>query len=182
MGNNRANTVSMNDLTEELHPLGPAMRSLTEMQQRFVMAALSSPLSSQTEWAKAAGYSDVAEGAKVTACRLMQSPKIQAAIFEVSVGHFRAAGPLLAATGLVRIAANPEHKDHFRALESIADRVGMPKTTEHHVRVDDVRGDPGRLVERVRELAAQLGVDASVLLGARPGDSAKLIEAKEAGE
>jgi hypothetical protein len=147
------------------------------MQAAFVRAMLASPYASHEAWARMAGYSDTGRACSVRATELLQNPRIQAAIYEAARGHFQTIGPVLAAAGLLKIAGDPKHKDHFRALESVADRVGLPRTTEHRVLVDDSRRDPASMVARVRELAAGLGVDADYLLaGARLPKQIERIE------
>src|SRR5262249_50434481 len=70
-----------------------------------------------TDFAKpSAGYSDASEACKVRAWELLQNPRIQAAIFEASRGYFQGLGPALAAAGLLKIAGNPNHRDHSRRL------------------------------------------------------------------
>jgi hypothetical protein len=140
---------------------GPAMRSLTEKQRNFVLAMLDEPLAAHHRWAERAGYGGRNEVLRVTACQLLQMPKIQAACLECGREFLHGIGPIVAATGLLKIASTPDHPKHFAALESIADRVGMPKTTEHRVLVDDARRDPAVLVGRIQELAARLGIDAA---------------------
>jgi hypothetical protein len=95
---------------------------------------------------------------------LMQSQRVQAAVNEVARANLYGHGPMLAAMGLLKIASDPEHRDHFRALESIADRVGLPRSTTHMVTVDDTRRDTAAMITRVKELAARFGIDPDRLL------------------
>ena len=153
------------DAVTEQPQFGPAMRALTERQRAFVLEMLADPFAAHYEWCIRAGYQNSESGHRGMASRMLQSPKIQAACVEMARGAMGGLGPVLASQGLLRIAANPRHKDHFRALESVADRVGLPRTTAHQVLVDDVRRDPASMVARVRELAGQLGIDPAALLG-----------------
>ena len=45
------------EISEEVEH-GPAMRALTDKQRKFVQAALASPESNPTDWARMAGYRD----------------------------------------------------------------------------------------------------------------------------
>jgi phage terminase small subunit len=105
--------------------LGPAMQRLNEMQRRFVLAMAADPLGSQWEWAVAAGYSDKSGAAKVRAHHLLQSHDVQAAILEVAKRLLGTVGPMIATKTLLRIAADPDHKENLRAAEFIASRAGL---------------------------------------------------------
>ena len=160
-------------MDEQEQQFGPAMMALTEMQRRFVMAMARDPFGTQKDWAIAAGYSNSSEGAKVTASGLMSSPKVEAAVLEYSRGLLAAEGPIIAATALMRIAANPKHPQHLRAVEMLANRVGLHEVQQVHVHRTDDTGDA--LIRRIERAAAALGIDAGPLLG---GNAPKLIEGK----
>lgn len=144
--------------------LGPAMAALTEKQRKFVLAMVAEPFASRAKWARMAGYSDASEAAKVTAHYLMHNPKIEAATLEVSQGLLSTVGPVVAAAGLLRIAQNPRHKHHGRALEALANRVGLPEVKE--LRVKKVGESAEEKFERIKRLAALLGIDPAGLIGA----------------
>ena len=61
---------------------GPAMAALNEKQRKFVMAMIEFPGITQADAARRAGYSDVAEGAKVRGHYCAHNPAVQAAIRE----------------------------------------------------------------------------------------------------
>lgn len=142
---------------------GPAMQALTERQRRFVLAMSADPFAAGGTWSKAAGYQNSDHGHTDYASRLVQMPGIQRAIEEVARATLGVYGPILAARGLLKIAANPEHPQHFKALEAIANRVGMHEKSEHRITVE--RSDDGRLRELAERLARELGVDKRKLLG-----------------
>jgi phage terminase small subunit len=156
---------------------GPAMRGLTELQQKFVLAMFSSPLSNATRWVKLAGFT-AANGnvARVTAHRLMHDPKIAAAVQEFAGQHLSVVGPALSLGVMMKIARTRGHKDQFKAAAAIANRSGFHETTEHRVTVDhrDQTGDA--VIERIKAAAAKLGVDPAVLLGQNAAVPMKLIE------
>ncbi len=143
---------------------GPAFSQLTEKQKRFVLAMASDPFGSHAEWARNAGYSDVAEGARVSAHRLMQNERIQAATLEVAKGNLQTVGPALATAVLLEIAADRNHRDQMRAAELIANRVGLHETQEIHVTHSNLTGQA--LLDRLAEVAARLGMDPVKLIGA----------------
>ncbi len=141
------------------------MQALAPKQREFVLALVTDPFGNATEWARAAGYSDSSGAAKVKAHWLMHHPKVELAVKEVSRQLMHTVGPAVAAQGLLRIAQNPKHRDQFKALEALADRVGFHRQTEHVVAVQhtDLRGDA--LIERIKRMAAVMGLDAAKLLG-----------------
>jgi hypothetical protein len=159
----------MDDLTE----LGPAMRALNERQRKFVMAMAADPFGNAAKWARAAGYSDKSEAAKVTGHHLIHHPMIEAASFEVAAGLMGTVGPLLAARGMLRVAANPKHKKHLQAIEMLANRVGLHEVKEVRVKRTDETGEA--LLDRVKRLARELGVDPESLIGANAAPQ-KMIE------
>jgi hypothetical protein len=118
---------NMRDATKLLHDdrglmgdelvLGEAMRKLSPKKQAFVLAMAANPFGSAADWAKAAGYSDVAEGAKVRASENLHSEAVQAAVFEVAKQLLWGVGPLPAARGLLDLASNPKGKGYQRAVE-----------------------------------------------------------------
>ena len=81
----------------------------------------------------------------VAAHRLMRDPKVEAAIFEVARSHMNTFGPLLAAHGMLKIAANEKHPDHSKMILAVADRTGLHPRTEHKVMVE--HRDDDRMVE-----------------------------------
>lgn len=167
---------------DDAHSFGPAMRSLSPMQRAYVLAMASDPFGNPTRWARAAGYSDVKQGAKVRAHSLAHNPKIDAAVQEYARSGLTTLGPMLAAAGLIRIARNSNHKHHFKALESIADRVGLPKSTEHHVEVAHTDRTGTAMAARIEALALRLGLDPAALLGVNAPVEMKLIDVTPAKE
>jgi hypothetical protein len=154
--------------------LGPAMRGLTELQRRFVLAMFSSPLSSATRWVRMAGFTALnGNVARVTAHRLMHDPKIAAAVQEFAGQHLSVVGPALSLGVMMKIARTRGHKDQFKAAAAIANRSGFHEKTEHHVLVSHTGEDP---VARIRRAAAELGVDPAALLGANTPVPMKVIE------
>jgi hypothetical protein len=150
---------------EMLVGYGPKMSALTEQQRAYVLAMLSDPLGNPTKWARAAGYSDKSEAAKVSAFRLVHSERVQEAAQEESLRHMHTIGPALAVGVMFRIARTNGHKDQLRAAEAIANRVGLHELSEHKVTVERTDRTGAAMVERIRALAEVLGVSADALLG-----------------
>ena len=135
----------------------------------------SDPLSSAASWARAAGYPETS--AKVRASELLADERIRAAVLEVAKETLATVGPVLAAGELLRIAGDRQHPRQLRALEMLANRTGLHET--EHVEINHnvtLTGDA--LVNRVRELAEKLGLDAARLVGSNALPQAPLIEAQ----
>lgn len=132
------------------------MLALTEKQQRFVLAMAADPFGNQTKWARAAGYRNSEGGMRVKGHNLFHDPKIQAAVQEFGSSALKTLGPMIAAAGMLRIARNPKHKQHFKALEAIANRTGMHETTEHKVTVDHKDRSPKGLEQRLTRALERL--------------------------
>lgn len=164
-------------MSDDVEWYGPAMRALTERQQRYVRAMLADPFGNPTRWAREAGYSDVAGGAKVRAHYLAHDSRIEAAVQEVARTALNGRGPLLGLAVVMRAAANPKDKNHFKAGVALLNRTGFHETTEHlmNVRHTDQTGEG--MVARIKELASALGVDPAVLLGVNAApEPMKVIE------
>lgn len=161
----------------DLATLGPAMRAITDLQRRFVLAMFSAPTANASSWARSAGFSAASPGAlRVTAHRLMHDPKIAAAVQEFAAQNLSVVGPALSLGVMMKIARSKGHKDQFKAAAALANRAGFHEKTEHHVVVDHLGGESA--VDRIRRAAALLGVDPVELLGANAAEPMKLIEGK----
>jgi phage terminase small subunit len=120
--------------------LGPAMRALTEKQRRFVLELATFPATgygAAVRAAKAAGFgtpTSTDNAMKVTAHRLMHTPKVQDALREVGYKNIRAEA-FEAIRTTAAIARNPKHKDCLKANLALMDRGGFGIETVHHVEV-----------------------------------------------
>lgn len=143
---------------------GPAMRSLTDMQQRFVLFLMDSGSSNATEAAEAAGYSTNSNQAlRQQGSYLMHDEKVQAAMREV--GQARISGVTMKAIRTVEKALDStDHKAALKAAEMVLNRAGLHATSEHKVTVEHITDEDK--VARIKALAMTLGLDPSKLLGA----------------
>lgn len=117
---------------------GPKVQALRDRERRFVWAYL---LNSMTEVgangaqsARDAGYSDVADGAKVRAHHLLHRADVQDAIQELAARELRGlALPALAALG--SILKKPEHPDRQKVALSILSRIGLSEQSAVNLNV-----------------------------------------------
>lgn len=145
---------------------GPAMAALTEKQRGFVMAMVEVPGCSHAEAARRAGYSDIAEGAKVRGHWLAHHPAVQAAIRE-EAGKRLSAASLTAAGVLLKLLEDEaiEPKDRIKAAGMLLDRSGFgaAQTINVNKTVTDRTG--AGMLERIKALAAANGIDPVKLIG-----------------
>jgi hypothetical protein len=142
---------------------GPKMSLLTPKQRQFVMAYLSNPWGNAVDWARAAGYSDSSEAAKVSAHRLLHDPRVMTAAREYAAAHhLDQRGVTMAISVLVNELGNSDPKIRLAAANSILDRGGVSAKTEHKVTVEHSAGDMERIALR---LAGELGIAPMKLIG-----------------
>lgn len=160
---------------------GPAMLGLTERQRGFVLAMIETPGCSHAAAARAAGYSDVAEGAKVRGFYLAHNPAVQAAIREEAGKRLNSLS-LVAANVMMMVMLDDEAplKEKLKAASAVLDRTGFgaSQTINVNKTVTDRTGPA--MLERIRELAAANGLDPAKLLGGNSGVvDAEFTEVKE---
>src|SRR5712691_1663658 len=106
-------------MTDDLREFGPKMQALTEKQRLYVLAMLSDPLGNPTAWARAAGYSDHLDRARVSGHINSHNDAIMEAAQEEARRHLHTIGPILAVGVMMQIARNKDHKDQLRAAEML---------------------------------------------------------------
>ena len=114
--------------------------------------------------ARAAGYSDVAEGAKVRAHGLLQREDVRAAIVALTSRYLFSLAPK-AVLRLGAILDNPKHAKHVKAIELVLDRVGLHAKTEVEVNHTVTVNHTDEALEQLRTLKA-LGVPREKLIEA----------------
>lgn len=144
---------------------GPAMKALTERQQKFVIALLDNGGRNLSRAAADAGYSVTGNSAGTAGYNLAHHPKVQEALLEVSKARLRTYG-LQASSFLAECIDNDglSAKDRMRAALAIMDRTGLNAMTEHKTTIEH-SVDPDALTERIRLLADKLNLDPTKLLG-----------------
>lgn len=152
---------------------GPAMRAITEMQRRFVIAILEQGTANFTDAARIAGYKGDRHQLSVVGHHTAHNPKVQEAMHEEAKRRLHA-GVIPAIATLVEVATDKFHKDRVKAAAMILNRVGLHEMTEHKVTVENV--SDSAMIERIHQLAGRLGVDAKKLLGS----AAKKVTAVDA--
>ncbi len=148
---------------EDLSSFGPCMRALTWRQRGFVLAMLDTGMVDHGRCAAMAGYNGNSESLRVTGHRVSHNENVQAAIQEEARKRI-GSGAIMATSKLLEIAMNDSHKDQLKAVFGIMDRAGLHATTEvkHEVRHTS---DDKAVIERIVQLARNLGLDPKVLLG-----------------
>jgi hypothetical protein len=154
--------------------LGPHMRALTEIRRRFVQIYIERPTASVTAICRAAGYSTGGKsgvGIRTEAVRLLKNEKVLRAINEQLEKSFRGDAPIGRAV-LLEIALDKEHPQRLRAAEALLGRAGFPLLTEQKISVTHTDLTSEGMIERIKQLALELGVDATKLIGHSNGHAA----------
>jgi phage terminase small subunit len=148
---------------------GPAMAALNERQRSFVMAMIEFPGISFADAARRAGYSDVADGAKVRGHYCAHNPTVQAAIREEASKRLNAAS-LTAANVLMSLLTDEgvEPKDRIKAAGMLLDRSGFGAAQTINVNKHVTDNSGKAVMERIEKAAAVLGIDPETLLGVQP--------------
>ena len=150
----------------EVGKLGPGMRALVPRQRNFVWALFEQGNRDCTAAARKAGYADT-PNLKMTAHALWHDERIQAAIHEEGQRRLNGMVPM-ALERLASILENPQTDAAagLKGVNMILDRAGLHAVSERKTTVEHSISDPGT-IDRIRLLAASLGVDPERLLGAR---------------
>jgi hypothetical protein len=144
--------------------MGPAMLALDERRQKFVIAFVRGGGRDATQAVVAAGWTNGSHGAaKVQAYRLIREPGVLKALREEADRQLDS-GVYIAAAALVEIAADPQHKDRYKAAADLMDRRGFLRVTGQHIEIEDKRTDI-ELIEYIRATALKHRLDPKLLLG-----------------
>jgi hypothetical protein len=154
---------------------GPAMRACSPNERAFVVALVESGGTNHTLSAIHAGIGGNPDASKTAAYRIMQRPRVHAAIREEADKRLRG-GAILAASVLIEIASDPMHKDRFKAAENLLNRAGlMVENVSRHI-IEDHRSD-NELLMAIAMIAKKNGLDPSKLLG-KPLEKANVVDAE----
>ena len=115
--------------------LGPKMQACSERERLFVWHYLTDADGNGAEAARRAGYSDAAEGAKVTAHKLLHRDRVISALEEMGRRNFRALLPL-AIRANRKLLESEKHPDHARMVQSTLSRLGFGERTGVDVNVN----------------------------------------------
>lgn len=107
--------------------LGPKMQACSERERKFVWHYLQNG-GDGAKAARAAGYSDQKEAAKVTACRALQRERVLEALDEVGRRAFREllVPAVIATRTLIK---NKKHPKHAQTVLSTLSRLGLVERT-----------------------------------------------------
>lgn len=162
---------------------GPAMAALNERQRAFVLAMLTIPGCSHARAAREAGYSDVAEGAKVRGHYLAHSPNVQAALREEAGKRLNSLSVVAANVMMdIMLAEDSSSKDKLKAAMAVLDRTGFAAAQNINVNKTVTDQSGAAIMSQIRALADRLGVPVAGLLGKQPAVPAIDAEFSEVGD
>lgn len=149
--------------------LGPAMLALpTDNMRAFVCALMEAGDNNHKRAAIAAGYQGNDNTLQVTAHRLAHDDRVLAAMHEESVRRLNTGKVMAVSTLLTLVRDAQKDSDKLKAIEMVLNRVGMHGQSEHKVTVNDVSRTDAAMIDRIKQLAAKMGLDADKLLGEQP--------------
>lgn len=140
------------------------MLALTMQQRRFVVGWIETRGKNASRVARAAGYSDTKEGAKVRASNMLRNPKILAAMREEAERRMESL-PILAVLALQDQVGHKNPKIAKETAIAILDRTGFGAASRIDVKVEHSLG---------AETTAELEAVARAFLANRPAPA--LIE------
>ena len=139
-----------------LDGLGPCMLALSAQQRRFVVGWIGTRGQNGARVARAAGYSDHLDAAKVQACRLVQNPKVLAALREEADRRLDGIA-VLAILGLGDLVQSKDEKIKSAAIDSALDRTGYSRRTQQDIRVEHTdKRSTAELLAAVRSLGMRV--------------------------
>jgi phage terminase small subunit len=144
------------------HPYGPAMSSLTPLQQRFVEALIVAPLVPPFNSMRTAGYKGTPDACHKATKRALARTDVLEAIKEASAAKMRAMLPK-AVEALDGVLENPKHRDHLKAVTVIMDRAGLHEIKESKKTIEHTINTPV-MIAKIKAMAEMLGVQPGKLL------------------
>lgn len=153
---------------------GKAMASLPEQHRQFVIELMDLGVSKEAakEAAEAVGFHPY------SGYRLLRDERVLAAIHEEAAKKLSASA-LLGVKTLVKIAADDEHKDQFRAAKELAAISGF--SPEQKITVEHVTRDSKTMIIEIRSMAEELGIDAAAILKSIGVTDAEFTEVPDGG-
>ncbi len=171
-----ANALTIPSSTTDRSHDGKAMRMLTDGHRQFVIGMLQQGVNPKACAVVAAGLGHHPK----YGYELMRHEGILAAMREEATKRL-AGSALVGVNVLLAIAQNPQHKDQFRAAKELAGINGF--TAEQRIVVEHISEDSKAQIRQIREMAAQLGMDAGQLIkaaGIVDAEFTEVIPAKSA--
>lgn len=159
---------------------GPAMQALTDKQRAFVMAMIEVPGCSHAEAARRAGYSDIADGAKVRGHYAAHNPAVQEAIRE-EAGKRLNASSLAAAGVLLKLLTDDaiEPKDRIKAAGMLLDRSGFGAAQTINVNKTVTRKiDVSAAADKIAEFRRKFPEQFAKLIGGETVPAPTVIDAE----
>jgi hypothetical protein len=158
--------LSLSRVSPDEGVMGEAMLALTPRQRKFVTVLLTSGRNNHAAAAGLAGYQGTADTLAVTGHRLAHDQRVLRAIREEADRRIRAHA-VLATSVLIEIAEDPmaQNKDKLKAVEMLLNRGGLHAITESKQIIEHHDLSGKALIERARQLAGELGMDVTKLLG-----------------
>ena len=140
----------------KLHPFGPATSSLKPLAQKFVETMLTHANLGQARALKIAGHKGSDVAVNQAAYRLMKNAIVLEALKEGAAAHLTGMVPK-ATKALDHVISDPHSRHHFKAIDGILNRAGLPEIKEHKTTVVH-KVDRKELVASIATMVERLGI------------------------
>jgi hypothetical protein len=160
------------------HAFGPATSALKPLGQRFVEIMQTQAHIGQAKALRLAGHKGSDMAVTKAAYRLMRDPTVLEAFREAAVAQVSGMVPR-AVKALDDIMNDPKSRHHYKAIDGVLSRAGLPQITEHKTTVVH-KVDRKELVASIATMVEKLGIalDSTKLLPQQAVKEGDIIEAE----
>jgi len=138
------------------HPFGPITSSLPVIEQKFVEYLLSNPAISNAQAMRMAGYKGTESALRKRAYRAIHKKEVLEAIREGGALQLGGMVPV-AVDALNQLIKDPNSRHHYKAVEGVLNRAGMPEVKETKTTVVHTL-DRNDLITKIVALSQRLGI------------------------
>ena len=138
------------------HPFGPATSALKPLAQRFVEIMQTHAHIGQAKALRLAGHKGSDMAVTKAAYRLMRDPTVLEAFREAAVAQVSGMVPR-AVKALDDIMNDPRSRHHYKAIDGVLSRAGLPQVKEHKTAVVH-KIDSKELVASIATMVERLGI------------------------
>jgi hypothetical protein len=138
------------------HPFGPFTSALPPLEQNFVEYLLSNPAISNVQAMRMAGYKGTEPALRKRAYRAIHKREVLDALREGGALQLGGMVPV-AVDALNQLIKDPNSRHHYKAVEGVLNRAGMPEVKETKTTVVHTL-DRNGLIIKIVALSERLGI------------------------
>ena len=138
------------------HPFGPITSSLPVIEQKFVEYLLWNPAISNAQAMRMAGYKGTDSALRKRAWRSIHKKEVLEALREGGALQLGGMVPV-AVDALNQLIKDPNSRHHYKAVEGVLNRAGMPEVKETKTTIVHTL-DRNDLITKIVALSERLGI------------------------